>query len=146
MSISYFRRWDVIIMKKIQVNPEQLDSLASQFANAHRTLYNQLNGLDRIMSNLHSQWDGMEKNRFYNDYRTAKYTLSSALNKVQSIEIELKSIAAKFRNADGESTRGFWTALAAAMSASASHTDDEEDESFTGDAAKQTNNPDESSS
>ncbi|MBJ8193739.1 WXG100 family type VII secretion target, partial [Bacillus cereus] len=76
-------------------------------------------GLDSTMNRLHSQWDGMERNRFYNDYRTAKYTLSSVLNKVQSIEIELKSIASKFRNADGESTRGFWTALAAAMNASA---------------------------
>ncbi|WP_068498212.1 WXG100 family type VII secretion target [Paenibacillus kribbensis] len=130
-------------MTKIQVSPEQLDSVASQFADAHGTLYNQLNGLDRIMNNLHSQWDGMERNRFYNDYRTAKYTLSSALSKVQSIEIELKSIASKFRNADGESTRGFWTALAAAMNSSASPTDNEEDESSTGDAAKRTNHPDE---
>ncbi|EHS59107.1 WXG100 family type VII secretion target [Paenibacillus sp. Aloe-11] len=130
-------------MTKIQVSPEQLDSVASQFADAHGTLYNQLNGLDRIMNNLHSQWDGMERNRFYNDYRTAKYTLSSALSKVQSIEIELKSIASKFRNADGERTRGFWTALAAAMSSSAAPTDNEEDESFTGDPAKRTNHPDE---
>jgi WXG100 family type VII secretion target len=115
-------------MTKIQVSPEQLDSVASEFADAHGTLYNQMNGLDRIMNNLHSQWDGMERNRFYNDYRTAKYTLSSALSKIQSIEIELKSIASKFRNADGESTRGFWTALAAAMSSSAAPTDNEEDE------------------
>ncbi|MEC0180045.1 WXG100 family type VII secretion target [Paenibacillus peoriae] len=121
-------------MTKIQVSPEQLDSVASQFADAHGTLYNQLNGLDRIMNNLHSQWDGMERNRFYNDYRTAKYTLSSALSKIQSIEIELKSIASKFRNADGESTRGFWTALAAAMSSSEAPTDNEEDEGFTDDA------------
>ncbi|WP_342416774.1 WXG100 family type VII secretion target [Paenibacillus sp. FSL R10-2782] len=118
MPISYFHRRDVIIINKIQVSPEQLDHVASQFANAHGTLYNQLNGLDNTMNNLHSQWDGMERNRFYNDYRTAKYTLSSVLNKVQSIEIELKSIASKFRSTD-DNPRGFWTALAAAMSASA---------------------------
>ncbi len=113
-------------MTKIQVTPEQLDNVASQFANAHGILYNQLNGLDNTMNRLHSQWDGMERNRFYNDYRTAKYTLSSILNKVQSIEIELKSIALKFRNADGGSTRGFWSALAAAMNASAALAGSEE--------------------
>ncbi|MDQ0495839.1 MULTISPECIES: WXG100 family type VII secretion target [Paenibacillus] len=130
-------------MTKIQVSPEQLDRVASQFADAHGTLYNQLNGLDNTMNNLHSQWDGMERNRFYNDYRTAKYTLSSALSKVQSIEIELKSIASRFRNADGESTRGFWTALAAAMSASTALVDNGEGESDAGDAAKPPKNLDE---
>ncbi|WP_226001431.1 WXG100 family type VII secretion target [Paenibacillus sp. BJ-4] len=130
-------------MTKIQVSPEQLDSVASQFADAHGTLYNQLNGLDNTMNNLHSQWDGMERNRFYNDYRTAKYTLSSALSKVQSIEIELKSIASSFRNADGESTRGFWTALAAAMSSSAALTGHGEGESYAGAAAKPPKNLDE---
>ena len=132
-------------MTKIQVSPEQLDKVASQFADAHGILYNQLNGLDNIMNNLHSQWDGMEKNRFYNDYRTAKYTLSSALTKVQSIEIELKSIAAKFRNTDGESTRGFWTALAAAMSASTAPMGNGEGEkSYADAAAKPPNNLNES--
>ncbi|MBP1311684.1 WXG100 family type VII secretion target [Paenibacillus sp. 1182] len=130
-------------MTKIQVTPEQLDSVASQFANAHGTLYNQLNGLDSTMNYLHNQWDGMERNRFYNDYRTAKYTLSSVLNKVQSIEIELKSIASKFRNADGESTRGFWTALAAAMSASAALAGSGEAGDHGGEIAKQPKNIDE---
>lgn len=143
MSISYYHRWDVIIMTKIQVTPEQLDSVASEFANAHGALYNQLNGLDNTMNNLHNQWDGMERNRFYNDYRTAKYTLSSALSKIQSIEIELKSIASKFRNTDGESTRGFWTALAAAMSSSAALTGSGEDEGYAGVAAKPPKNLDE---
>lgn len=130
-------------MTKIQVTPEQLDNVASQFANAHGTLYNQLNGLDSTMNRLHSQWDGMERNRFYNDYRTAKYTLSSVLNKVQSIEIELKSIASKFRNADGESTRGFWTALAAAMNASAALAGSGEAGDHGGEIAKQPKNIDE---
>ncbi|MEC0129015.1 WXG100 family type VII secretion target [Paenibacillus pabuli] len=89
-------------MTQIKVTPEQLDTVSGQFAQAHQQLSGFMSTLDSQISVMRSNWDGMERERFYNDYSTAQGTMKSVLELVLSIQSELRKIAERFRTTDEE--------------------------------------------
>lgn len=106
-------------MTQIKVTPEQLETVSGQFAQAHQQLSGFMSALDGKMSVMRSNWDGMERERFYNDYSTAQGTMKSVLELVLSIQSELKKIAERFRTTDEEAvSQAIMTALTAARALS----------------------------
>ncbi|WP_340015776.1 WXG100 family type VII secretion target [Paenibacillus sp. FSL K6-1318] len=106
-------------MTQIKVTPEQLETVSGQFAQAHQQLSGFMSTLDSKMSVMRSNWDGMERERFYNDYSTAQGTMKSVLELVLSIQSELKKIAERFRTTDEEAvSQAIMTALTAAQALS----------------------------
>ncbi|NMI07485.1 WXG100 family type VII secretion target [Paenibacillus sp. SZ31] len=106
-------------MTQIKVTPEQLETVSGQFAQAHQQLSGFMSTLDSKMSVMRSNWDGMERERFYNDYSTAQGTMKSVLELVLSIQSELKKIAERFRTTDEEAvSQAIMTALTAARALS----------------------------
>ncbi|MDQ0658467.1 WXG100 family type VII secretion target [Paenibacillus sp. W2I17] len=106
-------------MTQIKVTPEQLETVSGQFAQAHQQLSGFMSTLDGKMSFMRSNWDGMERERFYNDYSTAQGTMKSVLELVLSIQSELKKIAERFRTTDEEAvSQALMTALTAARALS----------------------------
>ncbi|WP_340400615.1 WXG100 family type VII secretion target [Paenibacillus sp. FSL H8-0079] len=101
-------------MTQIKVTPEQLETVSGQFAQAHQQLSGFMSALDSKMSVMRSNWDGMERERFYNDYSTAQGTMKSVLELVLSIQSELKKIAERFRTTDEDAVN---KALMAALTA-----------------------------
>lgn len=106
-------------MTQIKVTPEQLETVSGQFAQAHQQLSGFISALDGKMSVMRSNWDGMERERFYSDYSTAQGTMKSVLELVLSIQSELKKIAERFRTTDEEAvSQAIMTALTAARALS----------------------------
>lgn len=106
-------------MTQIKVTPEQLETVSGQFAQAHQQLSGFMSTLDGKMSVMRSNWDGMERERFYKDYSTAQGTMKSVLELVLSIQSELKKIAERFRTTDEEAvSQAIMTALTAARALS----------------------------
>ncbi|OMF11852.1 hypothetical protein BK131_20495 [Paenibacillus amylolyticus] len=106
-------------MTQIKVTPEQLETVSGQFAQAYQQLSGFMSTLDSKMSVMRSNWDGMERERFYNDYSTAQGTMKSVLELVLSIQSELKKIAERFRTTDEEAvSQAIMTALTAAQALS----------------------------
>ncbi|WP_419891162.1 WXG100 family type VII secretion target [Paenibacillus xylanexedens] len=103
-------------MTQIKVTPEQLETVSGQFAQAHQQLSGFMSALDGKMSVMRSNWDGMERERFYNDYSTAQGTMKSVLELVLSIQSELKKITERFRTTDEEAvSQALMAALTAAQ-------------------------------
>ncbi|WP_440116486.1 WXG100 family type VII secretion target [Paenibacillus sp. QZ-Y1] len=106
-------------MTQIKVTPEQLETVSGQFAQAHQQLSGFMSTLDSKMSFMRSNWDGMERERFYNDYSTAQGTMKSVLERVLSIQSEMKKIAERFRTTDEDAVnKALMTALTAAQALS----------------------------
>ncbi|WP_458462073.1 WXG100 family type VII secretion target [Paenibacillus sp.] len=106
-------------MTQIKVTPEQLETVSGQFAQAHQQLSGFMSTLDSKMSFMRSNWDGMERERFYNDYSTAQGTMKSVLERVLSIQSELKKIAERFRTTDEDAVnKALMTALTAGQALS----------------------------
>ncbi|MGX1826640.1 WXG100 family type VII secretion target [Paenibacillus taichungensis] len=103
-------------MTQIKVTPEQLDTVSGQFAQAHQQLSGFMSTLDSQIRVMRSNWDGMERERFYNDYATAQGTMKSVLELILSIQSELKKIAERFRTTDEDAlSKAIMVALTAAQ-------------------------------
>lgn len=103
-------------MTQIKVTPEQLDTVSGQFAQAHQQLSGFMSTLDSQIRVMRSNWDGMEQERFYNDYATAQGTMKSVLELILSIQSELKKIAERFRTTDEDAlSKAIMVALTAAQ-------------------------------
>ncbi|RJG26591.1 WXG100 family type VII secretion target [Paenibacillus thiaminolyticus] len=75
---------------RITITPEQIDNVANMFHLAYGLSKTQMEGLQKAINSLESQWMGMEKNRFYSEFQSSQQVFSSFLTKLQEIELELK--------------------------------------------------------
>ncbi|UOY91681.1 WXG100 family type VII secretion target [Ectobacillus sp. JY-23] len=87
-------------MARILVTPDQLEGIARQF----RDGINQAQGINSKLQgqihNLYGEWDGNTKNRFQTQFGEAEKLMKGYTEILQSIEMELKNIATRFRQAD----------------------------------------------
>lgn len=104
---------------RITIKPEQIDNVANMFHLAYGLSKTQMEGLQKAIKSLESQWMGMEKNRFYSEFQSSQQVFSSFLAKLQEIELELKDIARRFREADGTPAGGIPAIINAVVQAAA---------------------------
>lgn len=87
-------------MAEIKINPDQVDSTASQFASRRgelEALVSQANGL---MNSLQGAWTGLRATKTYNEWESLKPSLTGAINTLQHASDVLKAAAQDFRSAD----------------------------------------------
>jgi WXG100 family type VII secretion target len=86
--------------QRILVTPEQLEGVASQFKQSSEQSQQMIARLQQNVNNLQGQWDGMTKQRFFQDFQNAQKQMNLYVQTLESINAELRQIATRFRQAD----------------------------------------------
>ena len=87
-------------MARILVTPEEVHNVANQFSQASQESQDMINRLESTMSNLEPQWEGMMKQRFYQEYQNWRNQMRSFVDLLNQIGQELHAIADRFAAAD----------------------------------------------
>ncbi|MFB5673779.1 WXG100 family type VII secretion target [Paenibacillus terreus] len=85
---------------RIQVTPEQLEKVSSQFGQAYQQSNQMVLRLQQSIQQIESQWEGMTRERFYAEYVEAKSRMSAFVASLHNVQMELQQIADKFRSTD----------------------------------------------
>ncbi|MEC0242868.1 WXG100 family type VII secretion target [Paenibacillus dokdonensis] len=87
-------------MTTIKVTPDQLLQASNQFSQAGQWAQQTKSILDQQILMMESIWYGVTKERFYQDFYTARDRMQAFVTLVHSISLELKRHANEFRAAD----------------------------------------------
>ncbi|WP_106765957.1 WXG100 family type VII secretion target [Paenibacillus faecalis] len=85
---------------RILITPEQVEQVANQFKQSSEQSQQIVNSLTQSVNGMEGQWDGMTKQRFFQEFQEASRLMNSFVLTLESISTELKAIAQKFRMAD----------------------------------------------
>ncbi|WP_054958410.1 WXG100 family type VII secretion target [Paenibacillus dakarensis] len=85
---------------RILITPEQVEQVANQFKQSGDQSQQIVNSLTQSVNGMEGQWDGMTKQRFFQEFQEASRLMNSFVQTLESISAELKAIAQKFRMAD----------------------------------------------
>lgn len=85
---------------RILITPEQVEQVANQFKQSGDQSQQIVNSLTQSVNGMEGQWDGMTKQRFFQEFQEASRLMQSFVQTLDSISTELKAIAQKFRMAD----------------------------------------------
>ncbi|MFC7679484.1 WXG100 family type VII secretion target [Paenibacillus sp. GCM10028914] len=85
---------------RILITPEQVEQVANQFKQSGEQSQQIVNSLTQSVNGMEGQWDGMTKQRFFQEFQEASRLMNSFVQTLDSISMELKAIAQKFRMAD----------------------------------------------
>ncbi|MGM1045166.1 WXG100 family type VII secretion target [Paenibacillus uliginis N3/975] len=85
---------------RILITPEQVEQVANQFKQSGEQSQQIVNSLTQSVNGMEGQWDGMTKQRFFQEFQEASRLMNSFVQTLDSISTELKAIAQKFRMAD----------------------------------------------
>ena len=87
-------------MARILVTPEEVHNVANQFSQASQESQDMIGRLESTMSNLEPQWEGMTKQRFYQEYQNWRNQMRNFVDLLNQISQELHAIADRFAAAD----------------------------------------------
>ena len=85
---------------RILITPEQVEQVANQFKQSSDQSQQIVNSLTQSVNGMEGQWDGMTKQRFFQEFQEASRLMNSFVQTLDSISNELRAIAQKFRMAD----------------------------------------------
>ncbi|GAA4722593.1 WXG100 family type VII secretion target [Brevibacillus fulvus] len=86
--------------QRILITPDQVDAVAAQFRQGREESQQIIDRLNQQVQNMEGQWDGMTKQRFFQEFQEAKKSMDNFTQLLESISQELTHIANKFRQAD----------------------------------------------
>lgn len=89
-------------MNKILVSPSHLEEVAALFVNQRQELEQMCRKLDEQIHFVQSNWSGATRERFFEEYRTARETIKVTFEQISAIGQQLHFIAREFRRVDGE--------------------------------------------
>ncbi|MFB5265207.1 WXG100 family type VII secretion target [Paenibacillus enshidis] len=84
----------------ILITPEQVDQVANQFKQSSEQSQQIVSSLNLSIQGMEGQWDGMTKQRFFQEFQEASKQMQSFVQTLNSISQELTAIANKFRTVD----------------------------------------------
>jgi WXG100 family type VII secretion target len=87
-------------MSRILINPDEVDAVAREFQAKREQSQQLINSLTQRIHGLEGQWDGMTKQRFFQDFHEAKKNMDNFVLLLDNISQALTQIAEKFRQAD----------------------------------------------
>jgi WXG100 family type VII secretion target len=87
-------------MARIKVTPEQVRQVASQFKQASGDSQQMVNRLSQTVNGLQPDWEGMTKERFYQDFQQWSTSMRQFVELLNNIGQQLDAIAARFAQAD----------------------------------------------
>ncbi|MCM3340096.1 MULTISPECIES: WXG100 family type VII secretion target [unclassified Paenibacillus] len=85
---------------RILVTPEQIDQVANQFRQSGDQSQQIVSTLTQSIQGMEGQWEGMTKQRFFQEFQEANKQMQSFVQTLNTISEELKAIAQKFRTVD----------------------------------------------
>ncbi|WP_036647701.1 WXG100 family type VII secretion target [Paenibacillus pini] len=85
---------------RILITPEQVDQVANQFKQSGEQSQQIVSTLTQAIHGMEGQWEGMTKQRFFQEFQDANKQMQSFVQILNSISQELTAIATKFRSVD----------------------------------------------
>ena len=89
-------------MAKILVTPDELDQASNTFTQAQSQSVDLVSRLNSTISNFQGRWEGMTQQKFFQEYEAAKQNMQKYIEMLEEVSKELKTIATRFRQADGQ--------------------------------------------
>jgi WXG100 family type VII secretion target len=87
-------------MARILINPDEVDAVAKEFQAKREQSQQLINSLDARINGHEGHWDGMTKQRFFQDFQEAKKNMNNFVQLLDNISHALTQIATKFRQTD----------------------------------------------
>lgn len=87
-------------MARIRITPDQVRGVAQQFKSASGESQGMVQKLQSAINSLESEWEGMTKQRFYQEFQQWQQTMSQFVELLNGIGQQLDAIAARFEAAD----------------------------------------------
>ncbi|MBA4496409.1 WXG100 family type VII secretion target [Paenactinomyces guangxiensis] len=87
-------------MARILITPEEVEQVAQQFKAKREESSQIINVLNQQIQGLEGQWDGMTKQRFFQDFQEARKNMENFVHLLDNISQALTQIATKFRQTD----------------------------------------------
>ena len=87
-------------MADIRINPDQVDSVSSQFASKRGELEALVGQANSLMASLQGAWTGQRAQKTFQEWNALKPSLTKAIETLQIASTLLKGAAADFRAAD----------------------------------------------
>ncbi|WP_374015705.1 WXG100 family type VII secretion target [Paenibacillus thiaminolyticus] len=85
---------------RILITPEQMDQVANQFKQGGEQSQQVVSGLTQAIQGMEGQWEGMTKQRFFQEFQEASGQMQAFVQTLNGISEELRTIANKFRTID----------------------------------------------
>jgi len=85
---------------RILINPDEVEAVAKEFQAKKEQSQQIINSLAQRIHGLEGQWDGMTKQRFFQDFNEAKKNMDNFTQLLENISTALNQIATKFRQTD----------------------------------------------
>ena len=87
-------------MADIRINPDQVDSVSSQFGSKRGELEALVGQANSLMASLQGAWTGERAQKTYQEWEALKPSLTNAVQTLQTASTMLKGAANAFRTAD----------------------------------------------
>lgn len=85
---------------RILISPEQVDQVANQFKQSGEQSQQIVASLTQAINGMEGQWEGMTKQRFFQEFQEANKQMQLFVQTLNSINQELAAIATRFRTVD----------------------------------------------
>ncbi|AJS59062.1 WXG100 family type VII secretion target [Paenibacillus sp. IHBB 10380] len=85
---------------RILISPEQVDQVANQFKLSGEQSQQIVATLTQAIQGMEGQWEGMTKQRFFQQFQEASKEMQLFIQTLNSINQELTAISTKFRTVD----------------------------------------------
>ncbi len=87
-------------MARIKISPDQVRQVAGQFNNASNDSSQIIQRLQAAVNQLQPDWEGITKQRFYNEYQQWQSSMTKFVDLLENISQQLNQIADRFATAD----------------------------------------------
>lgn len=87
-------------MVRIRISPDQVRQAGNQFKQASQQSQDMISSLQNLMSSMEPEWEGLTKERFYQEYQQWKTSMTQFVELLNNIGQQLDAIAARFEAAD----------------------------------------------
>jgi len=87
-------------MARIKITPDQIRNVGGQFKQASQDSQAMVNRLQSTISGIEPEWEGLTKERFYQEFQQWKTSMNQFVELLNSIGQQMDAIAARFEAAD----------------------------------------------
>jgi WXG100 family type VII secretion target len=87
-------------MARIKITPAEIRQVGGQFKQASQQSQQMVSGLQNTMNRIGPEWEGMTKNRFYQEYEQWRASMNQFVEMLNGIGGQLDAIAGRFEAAD----------------------------------------------
>lgn len=87
-------------MARIKITPEQVRGVSNEFNQASGQSQEMVTRLTSSIQTLSTDWEGMTKERFYNEFTQWQNSMKQFVTLLQGISKQLEQIAGRFETVD----------------------------------------------